>query len=306
MTAPLAFYFNWNTIPDELHPRVIREFLDHGIEDLVFINPVMESVLANPSRKDFYLGLAERMGVRFIGMHSPYGKTFDLSLIEPDRKPLMIQDHVKALETCAEFGSKTYTMHLGTYPYAAQNVKLEQLREHIVEALEKLLPEAERLGVVIAIENGFSANDSAEELLYYINHFNHPYLGVCYDTGHAHIVTPYPWKKREKYHPHVINNWIEPAFQECPNSIDLLQPHIVTCHIHDNSGYADQHGMPFDGTLPWEDLMPKLFNCPRMLEYQTEVSYTEGKIWCGEALSNRGGYSINHHVQVFRKLGFSW
>ena len=52
--------------------------------------------------------------------------------------------------------------------------------------------------------------------------------------------------------------------------------------------------------------MPKLFNCPRMLEYQTEVSYTEGKIWCGEALSNRGGYSINHHVQVFRKLGFSW
>ena len=217
MTAPLAFYFNWNTIPDELHPRVIREFLDHGIEDLVFINPVMESVLANPSRKDFYLGLAERMGVRFIGMHSPYGKTFDLSLIEPDRKPLMIQDHVKALETCAEFGSKTYTMHLGTYPYAAQNVKLEQLREHIVEALEKLLPEAERLGCHRDRE-WVQRQRLAEELLLLINHFNHPYLGVCYDTGQPHR-HPVPMEKREV--PSSRHQQLDrTAFQECPNSID--------------------------------------------------------------------------------------
>ena len=56
---------------------------------------------------------------------------------------------------------------------------------------------------------------------------------------------------------------------------------IVTCHIHDNNGYNDLHGMPFDGTIEWTHLMGKLRSFPRMIEFQTEVCFDYGLNWAG-------------------------
>ena len=79
---------------------------------------------------------------------------------------------------------------------------------------------------------------------------------------------------------------------------------IVTCHIHDNNGYNDLHGMPFDGTIDWPILMEKLKSCPRMIEFQTEICFETGVNWAGPLLAPKGGYSIRHFVETFHKLGF--
>ena len=79
---------------------------------------------------------------------------------------------------------------------------------------------------------------------------------------------------------------------------------IVTCHIHDNNGYNDLHGMPFDGTIDWTTLMEKLRSCPRMIEFQTEVCFNYGLNWAGPLLAPKGGYSIRRLTDTFHSLGF--
>ena len=62
-----------------------------------------------------------------------------------------------------------------------------------------------------------------------------------------------------------------------------------TCHIHDNNGYNDLHGIPFDGTIDWTTLMEQLRSCPRMIEFQTEVCFDYGLNWAGPLLAPKGG-----------------
>lgn len=305
MTAPLCYNYPWHALPDNLYQRIAREYLDWGVDTFVFTDPLIEACLKNPERIDFLRALTEKMGIRFVSMHSPFGKDFDLNIPNMERRPQMIKDHIRAMEIATDFGSKTYTMHVGAYHYIVDHTDLKLLRELANDSLEKLLPTAEKLGIVIAVENSFEPPNSAKEVMGIIKPFlGSPAIGVCYDTGHAHFMAPYPWKDPAKYPESQHKNWWDTGIIEEPNALELLQPHVVTCHIHDNTGYGDLHSMPFDGTIDWDDLMPKLFNCPRMLEYQTEQNFNDGKGWAGEALAPAGGYSIKRQVETFRKLGF--
>jgi len=56
------------------------------------------------------------------------------------------------------------------------------------------------------------------------------------------------------------------------HALEKLAPHIVTCHLHDNDGYSDQHALPGNGTINWEKLIKDLSACPRMLTMQAEIS----------------------------------
>ena len=136
-------------------------------------------------------------------------------------------------------------------------------------------------------------------------YIGNPAVGVCYDTGHANIMTMHPGKRPDRYRAYMYNSWYETGILPENDAFEKLSPHIVTTHIHDNDGYGDLHAMPGDGNIDWEDLLPKLKNCPRMLEMQTEVSlYHYGINWAGELLAPLGGYTINRLVKTFRELGF--
>ena len=41
-----------------------------------------------------------------------------------------------------------------------------------------------------------------------------------------------------------------------------------------------------------------------MMEYQTEIEFSDGVNWAGQLLAPVGGYSIKRQVETFRKLGF--
>lgn len=86
------------------------------------------------------------------------------------------------------------------------------------------------------------------------------------------------------------------------HALETVADQVVTCHMHDNSGYADQHRMPGDGTVDWKTMIPKLKACPRMLEFQTEVHMIHA---VDETTQDSGivdGYSIRRMTDTFRKL----
>lgn len=303
--ASLSYAFNWMNYPREKWPCIIREYLDNGVDSFVFTAPIIRQCLKEPELITYLHSLETEYGVRFVAMHGIYGTEDDLDIIDEKRRPSMIEDHIKSLQIAAEFGSKTYTVHPGAYYHVIEqfHVPLTTLRENTLKALDKIIPAAEKCGVVVAVENAYEPPNSPDEILYYVKHYeSSPSIGVCYDTGHANILRPFEGREYAKYECYLPSSWWETGIIYEPNALTKLKPYVVTTHIHDNTGYGDYHSLPYDGNIEWDKLMPELTSCPRMLEYQTEICYDWGENWAGKLPAPKGGYSIRRQVEVFTKL----
>ena len=306
MKHDLIYYIPWVYFNREQIPYLLRESLDLGINRFVFGNGLIKNCLSDPSWIDYLHRLERSFGVQFLSMHAPFGPEYDMNIIDPVRRPEMIKEHIRAMEIASEFGCQTYTIHIGADHYSVGLSSLQESRRFAAETLEKLVPAAEKIGITIAVENSFEPTNAAREVLALVTpYIGNPAVGVCFDTGHANIMAMPPGKRPDRYRANVYDVWYEDGIIPENNALEILYPHIVTTHMHDNDGYGDLHAMPGDGNIDWSVMIPKLKNCPRMLEMQTEVSlYHYGINWAGELLAPMGGYTINRLVQTFRKLGF--
>ena len=305
MANELICNYSWGNLPQEFYLRVMREFLDWGIDKIVFGDSLITRGLKEPEFVEFLRGLTKELGVSLVAMHAPYGRSFDLDIPEFGRRPGMIADHRKAIAIAAEFGSKTYTIHVGASHYVRREAKLPQLIDLAAQAMELLVPTAEKHGVVLAVENAFEPPNSARVVRQLVEPYaGNKFVGVCFDTGHANCMAMNPGKDVTKYRHYMYSSWYETGIVPENDALEVLKPYIVTTHMHDNDGYGDSHSMPGDGTVDWAKLVPELKSCPRMLEFQTEVNFNSGTNWSGRLLSPPGGYSIKRLVESFRGIGF--
>ena len=143
--------------------------------------------------------------------------------------------------------------------------------------LEKLIPAAEKLGIIIAIENSFEPSNTPDEVLYFLNYFNTPVLGCCFDTGHANIMAKTPGKDPAKYASYMNVCWKNGVVEEA-DAFGKLAPHIVTCHLHDNHGQYDDHDLPGNGNIDWQHVMPTLARAPKLQCIQNEVAPISNRI----------------------------
>lgn len=305
MERKLSYYYNWASLSNEDFYKTIREFVDNGCRRFVITHGLLKEMIESEEKVKFLRKLCADMEVEFPSVHALLGKGYDLNYTDLEKRPAMFAAHERAMEIAASFGCRTYAIHVGAAEHCYDHVPLEVLRPLAIDAVEQLLPAAEKTGMIIAVENSQEPSNTAAEVMKIVNHFNnHPNVGACYDTGHANMLVSAPGKTREQYGPHMKTCWWEKGVEFEDNALELMKDQIVTCHIHDNLGYADQHGMPFDGTINWAEMMPKLFSCPRMIDYQTEVVFESGTNWAGPLLAPAGGYSIRRLADTFRYLGF--
>ena len=303
----LSFYYDWASLSGtpEAFRAAVREFIDNGVRRFVITEGLLLQMIRDPGKAGFLHRVCRELEVEFPSVHGMYGDDFDLNIPTAERRPEMFREHIRGMEIAAEFGCRTYVVHVGAAFYCYKHIPLATLRPLALETLEKLLPAAEKLGIIVAVENSFEMPNSAKEVMGLVNHFaGHPAIGACYDTGHANCMASAPGKDKSKYEPYFNTCWWEDGVIWEDNALELMQPQVVTCHIHDNNGYGDLHSMPFDGTIDWRELMPKLFACPRMIDYQTEVCMKDGTNWAGKLLAPPGGYSIRRLTDTFRYLGF--
>ena len=308
----LYYNYDWSSFPDALMPRIIREFHDNGANHFVFTTSLLQRALNEPDFIGFLKNLEHEYGIKFGAMHALFSENekTGLSLPDPELRPAMLETYIKSLQIASEFEMNTVTVHSDAYFYVHNHTPLEKTRPFFQESLEILLPQAEKYGVIIAIENCFEKPNSAKEIVNFAAPYaGNPHLGFCYDTGHANIMSMAPWKDKAMYgkvYPipgfwTLEREWWEGIEFE-NDAFEKMKDNIVTCHIHDNNGYNDLHGMPYDGTIDWTTLLPNLRACPRMVEYQTEICYAHGFNWAGPLLAPKGGYSIKQVVETFQKM----
>jgi sugar phosphate isomerase/epimerase len=168
------------------------------------------------------------------------------------------------LSYAAEAGARIVVYHARNFPDApaSEDRLLAETR-----SLARQAPRAERLGLLVAIENLAPVFTGPEQLGHtpmvlrtLARRISSRAIGVCLDVGHAHIV----------------------ADLRHSDACELIQPvldSVVLFHLHDNFGARrvagpppeldplrlDLHLSPGRGTVPWSRLSPLLRDHPAPL-----------------------------------------
>lgn len=268
---PLSHFFPWKKINDDFVTNILCEFADNGAESVVLTDEWGKRLVKEPGFYTTLLGWLRESGMKIFECHGLWSIAYDLNITDRPRRRAMIEEHKLCMEYAADLGCRTYVMHIGAFDCYYKDTSLEEMRRLAVESLEKLIPAAEKLGIIIAIENSFEPSNTPDEVLYFLNYFNTPVLGCCFDTGHANIMAKTSGKDPAKYASYMNVCWKNGVVEEA-DAFGKLAPHIVTCHLHDNDGYGDAHNLPGTGTIDWKMLIPALKNCPRIVSMQNETS----------------------------------
>lgn len=166
------------------------------------------------------------------GRSSPNAVLTLTELNKPKRLE-MVDEIKRALEVAEVVPCKFAIQHLGV---SGEEFDLNKW-DAAFTALEELNLFAKHRGVEILLENIPNAFSSGERLMGFLD-MTHLKNGLCFDTGHAHIMAG------------IENEW------------DFMKERVKSTHVHDNDGKNDNHRYPFlgsDGSVKW----PKVMNLLR-------------------------------------------
>ena len=268
----LSHFYSWSHVADEEIAPLMERFVAAGHPRLVVGDKWCERLLADPGFAKVLKRAFEGSGATPQGSHAPYWAVRNVRIdsFTTDQESRFVKRHLELLEMLpAEFGVKTYTLHIGWLP---DGVTQKVYMERVVRGLEILVPAAEKNGVTIAVENAFSAVSDAAALTRYVRHFGgSPGIGVCVDVGHANISFRTPGKTAENLRLDRIQRMNTGVILCDKRMEEELLPHIVVAHLHDNDGLADEHKMPMSGTVNWTAILGILARAPRLASLEDEA-----------------------------------
>ena len=264
--APITYLFDSEHVDDRMRPYIMHEFAANGAKYLVLTDTLLRFILKD---RNLAKTLEQEMaaeGLAFCDAHAIFGPGLDLCCPIPEARPEMLLRHELQLRIIASMGVKTVTIHTGNethYPEWPLEVQFDCLKR----SLEELLPLAEKLGIVICIENIWYQINTADRLLEVKRAFPTDALGFCYDSGHANLMD----KGRHFPDSRPYACWKPAAPQFDDRILEKMLPHVVNCHLHDNNGILDQHFNLGCGNIDWPHIAGLLKQAPRLQAVQSEV-----------------------------------
>lgn len=268
-------YFSYESMTLDGMRTKLAELAENGVSQITLSSVMVTMLLEHPEQESRMLKLLREYGMRCRCAHGAWMDGEELSLpFEGDRKR-MLERVGRTLEYAAEFGADTCALHAETFSNPTFPPRPISLWEnYIVDGIERLLPLIEKLGICIALENIWGPLAMPDELVRIMKHFNSPYVGLCYDIGHAHVMSA-SGQKSCGWLPGIWKNY-GGIIQWTDSALDDMLPYIVTSHLHDNYSDTDSHDMPGKGNVNWEDEIPKLLSAPKIRTLQSEVSTSFG------------------------------
>ena len=163
-------------------------------------------------------------GLSLLDLHGSGGREKNWVTGEEYARLAGVELVLNRIEMTARLGGDAVVMHGGLPSTPDGTVPpWDMLRK----SLDAIQPHADKLGVRIAIENCRGDWDLIRALC---DFYPPDFLGICYDSGHG--------------------NFIGRGLDH----LDTLKDRLVCVHLHDNDGTADQHRLPFTGTVDWPRL----------------------------------------------------
>jgi sugar phosphate isomerase/epimerase len=186
-------------------------------------------------------------------MHSPmyFGMEFEragqptVNIVNREKRARVdAMDEIKrAIEVAELLPFSFLVQHVGDSNEAFDPHKFD----NAMTAIEHLKAFAKPLGVTLLVENIPNELSTPEKLVELIRTGHFSDVGVCFDTGHAHL-----------------DGGIDRAFE-------TLRPLIRSTHVHDNGGEKDDHLLPGEGSIDWKKTVELLSSAPQRPPLLLEV-----------------------------------
>jgi sugar phosphate isomerase/epimerase len=196
-------------------------------------------------------------GVELHSLHSPIYMSNDfrsgsqaLNLVDMEkRNRIEAMDEIKrALEVAEIAPFRFLVQHIGQSDEADDSRKFD----YALSSIEHLRAFARPLGVTLLLENTPNELATPEKLKELLRALRYPDLGICFDTGHAHLM-----------------GGVSQAYE-------TLADRIRSTHVHDNSNDRDSHLWPGGGNIDWDQTMKSLRSAPQAPALLMEIEGAEG------------------------------
>ena len=289
-TIRCTHFYDWQTVGPNLYESVLNAFVENGCRTLTFGTFLTKHVYADPNSAASFAKLLGKTGVTMPDAHGLWGGLWDLCAADTFMRKHLAAQHGLCMEILADFGVKTYTVHIGAAECMENGGRFTpEMLARARATLEAILPTAERLGMVVCVENAFEPANTPAAVLSCIEPFvGSPAIGVCLDVGHANVMDADIRREDGAIdgnwnNIHMWNRRIRDGYVPMREAIRLLAPHIVTCHVHDNDGLNDQHLCPGDGICDYDVVFEELAKCPRLQSVQDETEFGTRGVSIGRA-----------------------
>ena len=233
-------------VKERLHPGILDGLSHNGAQAVEIFAARQHIDYAN--RKQHIKEIAEwfrASGIPLNSVHSPLYADYEwgragappVNIASTDRAGrIEAMDEIKrALEIAEQIPFRFLVQHLGTPNEDFSEKKFEAA----MTSIEHLRAFAKPLGVRILLENIPNELSTPEKLVEMIRGAHFDDVGVCFDVGHAHMMSS-----------------VREAFE-------VLRGHICSTHLHDNKKDKDSHLWPGDGTVDWKEAVELLRSAPQ-------------------------------------------
>ena len=269
----------WTQWSREERTNRMRELAELGETHIVLTSKLLEAAAADSA---YLITFAEDMksfGLSFTDCHAFWGTWSDPGMPMSEWREVMLLRHKMAFRLCARYGITTMAFHTGNTwnSIFGADLKLEDYFRALTDSLDVLLPEAEKSGVIIALENQWTPLNHTSVLLRVMEKYRSPYLGLCFDSGHGNLTEKGMQFPGQTVVPQLWNDLGVPVDWE-ENLAEKFSPWMVNCHLHDNNGITDEHKLPGEGTLDWSRIMRVLRGSPRLQCIQNETKLGENTL----------------------------
>jgi sugar phosphate isomerase/epimerase len=232
----------------------LLEIAAHGFETIEVFATRTHFDYHNPAAvADLQQWMAEA-GLTLHGIHAPVMDAYEggrwigplsLASSDADARARAVAETEHALHVARRIPVKVLATHLGLPRTGTQGAarqgsgpalrpgsgQPQDGRAAARRSIEELQRVAGPLGVQIAVEVIPNELSRAGSLVHFIEEdvegLEGRPVGICLDFGHAHMDG------------------------DLVDAIETVSEHFVTTHVHDNRGRADDHLVPFEGTIDW-------------------------------------------------------
>ena len=175
--------------------------------------------------------LGEWLSISGVALHSVHAPVEASVTSSDEAVRLRAVDEVMAtLGVARQVPYRYLVLHLGT-PAAAGRSQ-DNHSGAAKRSLEQVVETAAGVGVEVAVEVIANRLSDPAALVRLIEEdLDELNLGICLDYGHAHMLG------------------------DLGESIETVSGHLMTTHVHDNRGRADDHLPPYAGSVDWDAAM---------------------------------------------------
>ena len=245
-------------VRERLHPGLLDTLARGGAQAIEIFAARQHMDYAN--RKQHVREIADwfrTSGVTLNSVHSPLYADYEwgrsggppVNIAAADRAHRVeAMDEIKrALEIAEQIPFRFLVQHMGVSDEAFDEHKFEAA----MTSIEHLRAFAKPLGVRILLENIPNELSTPERIVELIRSSHFEDVGVCFDFGHAHMMSG------------------------VPQAFEILRDYIRSTHTHDNKGDKDTHLWPGEGSIDWKEAMQLLSSAPHTPALLLEVEGDE-------------------------------